>query len=154
MKSISDLFFSFDGRIGRAKFCLGMLILAAVSFALVRAIIELVGVSDVAVKYAALTATLLQFPTYAVCAKRFHDRDKPGWLALIVILPSYLASMHHRIGIADPDDPTPMFVLLNVAVIAAGLWLLIDLGLLKGTQGPNRYGPDPAGRAPADAGLG
>jgi uncharacterized membrane protein YhaH (DUF805 family) len=83
MKSISDLFFSFDERIGRAKFWLGMFILAAVSFALVQAIIELVGVSDVAVS-----------PTYAVCAKRFHDRDKPGWLALIVILPSYLASMH------------------------------------------------------------
>jgi uncharacterized membrane protein YhaH (DUF805 family) len=103
MKSIADLFFLFDGRIGRAKFWLGMLILAAVSFALVRAIIELVSISDVAVKYAALTATLLLFP---------------------------------------------------LAVIAAGLWLLIDLGLLKGTQGPNRYGPDPAGRAHADAGLG
>jgi uncharacterized membrane protein YhaH (DUF805 family) len=100
MKRIADLFFSFDGRIGRAKFWLGMLILAAVSFALVRAIIELVGVSDVAVKYAALTATLLLFPTYAVSAKRFHDRDKPGWLALIVILPSYLASMLQGVRIA------------------------------------------------------
>jgi uncharacterized membrane protein YhaH (DUF805 family) len=37
MKSIAGLFFSFDGRIGRTKFWLGMLMLAAVSFALVQA---------------------------------------------------------------------------------------------------------------------
>jgi uncharacterized membrane protein YhaH (DUF805 family) len=67
MKAITDLFLSFDGRIGRAKFWLGMLVLAALSFVLVQAIVELVGVSDVALKYAALTATLLLLPTYAVC---------------------------------------------------------------------------------------
>jgi uncharacterized membrane protein YhaH (DUF805 family) len=32
---------------------------------------------------------------------------------------------------------------LNYAVIGLSLWLLIDVGFLKGTQGPNRYGPDP-----------
>ncbi|MGE5260712.1 MAG: DUF805 domain-containing protein [Actinomycetota bacterium] len=153
MKAITDLFLSFDGRIGRAKFWLGMLVLAALSFVLVQAIIELVRVSDVALKYAALTATLLLFPTYAVCAKRFHDRGRPGWLALLCILPSYLASMLQGIGIADADNPTPIFVLLNFAVIGAGLWLLVDLGLLRGTQGPNRYGPDAFGRPHADAGL-
>ncbi len=121
MKSIAALLFSFDGRIGRAKFWLGMLVLAAVSFALVRAIIELAGVTDVAVKYAALAATSLLFPTSAVCAKRFHDRDKPGWLALFCLLPSYTASMLQGLGTIDPDDPTPLSVLLNLAVIGVGL---------------------------------
>jgi len=29
--------------------------------------------------------------------------------------------------------------------VIGGLWLLIELGFLKGTAGPNQYGPDPLG---------
>jgi uncharacterized membrane protein YhaH (DUF805 family) len=31
------------------------------------------------------------------------------------------------------------------------LWLVIEIGFLKGTQGPNRYGPDPLAKVHADA---
>ncbi len=46
--------------------------------------------------------------------KRWHDRGKSGWWILINFLPC--------IG---------------------GLWALIECGFLKGTDGPNQYGPDP-----------
>ena len=44
--------------------------------------------------------------------KRFHDRDKPGWWVLIGLVP-----------------------------IIGAIWLLIELGFLKGTPGQNRFGP-------------
>jgi uncharacterized membrane protein YhaH (DUF805 family) len=28
---------------------------------------------------------------------------------------------------------------------AIGIWALIELGILKGTTGPNQHGPDPLG---------
>ena len=33
-----------------------------------------------------------------------------------------------------------------VILIVVTIWLLIELGMLKGTPGPNRFGPDPLSR--------
>jgi uncharacterized membrane protein YhaH (DUF805 family) len=61
---------------------------------------------------------LLLWPALAVSVKRWHDRDKSGW-----------------------------WVLLNLLPVIGWLWALIDNGFLRGTAGPNRYGPDPLARA-------
>ena len=50
----------------------------------------------------------------AVAVKRYHDRNKSGWWVLIVFVP-----------------------------VIGGLWYLIECGFLRGTPGPNTYGPDP-----------
>ena len=55
---------------------------------------------------------LALIPSIIVYIKRFHDRDKSGWWVLIGLIP-----------------------------IIGGIWLLIELGFLKGTPGPNRFGP-------------
>ena len=54
------------------------------------------------------------WPGLAVTAKRWHDRGKSGWWTLIGLVP-----------------------------IVGGLWLLVECGFLKGTDGPNRFGADP-----------
>ena len=48
------------------------------------------------------------------------------------------------VGLAGTDD-APSLISLVVAVpfTVFGLALLVELGLRKGTTGPNRYGPDP-----------
>ena len=51
---------------------------------------------------------------FAVYAKRWHDRDKSGWWTLIILVP-----------------------------FIGGIWLLVECGILEGTKGANRYGPDP-----------
>ncbi len=48
--------------------------------------------------------------------KRWHDRDKSGW-----------------------------FVLINFIPLIGAIWAVIELGFLRGTPGPNRFGPDPLG---------
>ena len=79
--NLSDLFFSLDGRIGRAKFWFGTFVLLAISAAATYAILFLVGVSQAAVAFSAAVAFALAYPYYAVVAKRFQDRGRPGALA-------------------------------------------------------------------------
>jgi uncharacterized membrane protein YhaH (DUF805 family) len=62
--------------------------------------------------FTGIFALLTLIPTIIVYIKRFHDRDKSGWWVLIGLIP-----------------------------IIGVIWLLIELGLLKGTLGPNRFGP-------------
>jgi len=56
----------------------------------------------------------LLFVGIIVQIKRWHDRDKSGW-----------------------------WVLINLIPILGGFWSLVECGFLRGTQGPNRFGPDP-----------
>lgn len=65
----------------------------------------------------ALTTLVLLWPCTAVSVKRWHDRDKSGWWVLVYLVPV--------IGV---------------------LWTLVANGLLRGTVGPNRFGPDLTGQ--------
>jgi len=51
---------------------------------------------------------------FALGAKRWHDRGKSGWWMLIVLIP-----------------------------FVGGIWALVECGFLRGTVGPNQFGPDP-----------
>jgi len=67
-----------------------------------------------------LLVLLLVVPlVLVVWIKRLRDRNRSPWLAILLAVP-----------------------LLNIPVF---LWLLIECGFLRGTVGPNRYGPDPLG---------
>ncbi|HZQ48443.1 MAG TPA: DUF805 domain-containing protein [Verrucomicrobiae bacterium] len=62
--------------------------------------------------------SVLMFPVLLmgiiVQIKRWHDLDKSGW-----------------------------WVLINLVPILGGLWSLIQCGIMRGTNGENRFGPDP-----------
>jgi uncharacterized membrane protein YhaH (DUF805 family) len=54
----------------------------------------------------------------------------------------------------------PLNTITIIAIIAACVllvWLVIEIGFLRGTRGPNRFGPDPLadsqGQTPSDARL-
>jgi uncharacterized membrane protein YhaH (DUF805 family) len=151
---LSSLFLSLDGRINRAKFWLGMVVLAVISFAATYMIVLLVGVSQGAIALSAAVAFALAYPSYAVMAKRFQDRDKPGFLTLLLLIPSYGANLLYTFGVFDLDQPSASAKATDAIVAVVFLWFLVELGFLRGTQGPNRYGPDPLGREQSDASLG
>ena len=78
--------------------------------------------------FAAVEA-LLSLACLWLGVRRFHDQDRPGWLALV---------------------PTAVWMLTLVLPIPLELALLVALGYLVAlflppTRGPNRYGPDPRG---------
>jgi len=92
---------------------------------------------------------------FAVGAKRLHDRDRSGWWLVLPTLTLLLAIVWLIFGLAEPEaERVKWFVFAGVAgVVGAGLgiWLLIELGFLKGTPGPNRFGPDPVQEMQGDA---
>lgn len=111
------LFTSFDGRINRAKFWAGVGVLFVVI--IVAMILDnLLGLNfSPEIPYGwlyALAALACLYPAFALYAKRWHDRDKSGWWTLIILVP-----------------------------FIGGIWFLIECGILEGTRGANRFGPDP-----------
>jgi uncharacterized membrane protein YhaH (DUF805 family) len=86
-------------------------------------------------------ATLV--PNLAVAVRRLHDIDRTGWWILMPLVPYLLGAVMAGIGVA-----TGNFALLGGAglVMVVGFVLAIVLlvfNCLPGTQGPNRFGPDP-----------
>ena len=127
--SMTQFLFSFEGRISRSaywlKWTLPYLVIAIVLGAVG---MMLAGPTDaygmplnppstastIVNAISALFSLAALWPSLAVAAKRWHDRDKSGWWTLIVFVP-----------------------------IIGALWMLVECGFLKGTTGSNRFGNDP-----------
>jgi uncharacterized membrane protein YhaH (DUF805 family) len=138
------IFASLDGRINRAKWWAGMVILLAVSLALGLVIEIIFGSGFFGTFLATLVALALFFPSYAVCAKRFQDRDRPGKTALYGLVPLLIAGLFQTWGLAGtPQEPNGLGWICTLVNLGVGLWFLIDLGILRGTPGQNHFGGDP-----------
>lgn len=118
-----ELFLSLDGRIGRGKFWLGLLgvMVAAIVLSFLLGMIGLMSVDETGMPAGAgywigvlILMAVTIWPSICIYGKRFHDRDKSAWWVLIGVVP-----------------------------IVGGIWLLVECGLLQGTEGPNRFGEDP-----------
>ncbi|MDP1633928.1 MAG: DUF805 domain-containing protein [Gallionellaceae bacterium] len=82
---ISQLFFSFAGRITRQSYWLSTLALSAVI--LVPAFFYFGIGTETAESYVDVASLVLFWPLLAVQAKRWHDRDKAAWWILIALIP-------------------------------------------------------------------
>ena len=141
------LLFTFDGRVNRGKYWLVVLVLfllyiaAGIVFGIFYSLAgETVGmVLGGLVVLAALIVGL--WGGVAIGIKRLHDREKSGWwLLLFWFLPAILSGAGSALG--------GIGMVLSLASLAISIWAIVELGCLKGTTGPNMYGPDPL---PAEA---
>lgn len=137
------LFFSFSGRVNRAKYWGTSLLLF-----LIMAIPLIVAVNtDSNAAWILLIVVFLGvlYSGLAVAAKRLHDRDKSAWwLLLFYIAPGLVQSFGDA-----ADGAGFIFYLISFGI---SLWAFIELGCLRGTVGPNRFGPDPLGATVGQAG--
>lgn len=107
---------SFKGRISRSQYWLQF----TLPYILILCLATFIDVAMAGGKhqtvglFTVLVWLLSIWPSFAVAAKRCHDHDRSGWWLLISLIP-----------------------------IVGPLWLLIELGFLRGTIGANRFGPDP-----------
>ena len=74
---------------------------------------EMSGMSGMAAAILVLLGLAIIVPAMAVQVRRFHDQDRSGWLVLLNLIP-YL-----------------------------GGFIVLIMMCLEGTNGANRYGPDP-----------
>jgi len=137
---------STQGRIPRGEWWLGLLVLVIVGVVLAGVVYLAFGATTIGIIATLILQILLLYPSYALSAKRFQDRNKPGGLALIGIGLGIVQTVARLAGLSDPYVPTVVDYVLGLALLIVGIWYLIELGILRGTVGPNRYGPDPLER--------
>jgi uncharacterized membrane protein YhaH (DUF805 family) len=99
--------------------------------------------------------------SFALCAKRLHDRDRTGWWLVVQAVAILVAIIPLVVALTlQEEQRQPWYIasaVVGAAVFAFTLWLFVEIGILRGTKGPNGYGPDPLGDAssqtPSDAKL-
>jgi len=122
---MQSLLFSFQGRINRANFWLvhvAMWVVMIVVFGVLVGGAAMSADPEAALRslgmvpglILAVVNVLVFWIGLAVGVKRWHDRNKSGWWILIGLVP-----------------------------VIGPIWYLIECGFLRGTIGPNTYGPDP-----------
>jgi uncharacterized membrane protein YhaH (DUF805 family) len=148
------LMFGFKGRITRAQFWLAALIwlLAFPGAQLfaggVMAVLQLKPSYGLIIPLvsAVLIPTLVSM--VAVGTKRLHDRDKRGWWVLLFLFGPYVfAPLFAPLPLLLlSEDPSGMELLawLLVTVGPFAIWGVVELGVMAGTPGPNRFGDPPS----------
>ena len=120
-----ELFFSSAGRLARGPFIVAALVLIAVA-----ALYESLMGPTLHWLTGWLMYPLLIFCAACILSKRLHDRGRNGWIAALVIL-ALIAVWSAPSGFFD----FPFWLVL--------IWAIVELGVLSGEQGANRYGPNP-----------
>ncbi|MBR0869777.1 DUF805 domain-containing protein [Bradyrhizobium tropiciagri] len=163
--------FRFNGRINRAKFWLGGLIIVCWMVFLAALLIALglgggkgtsfgFNVEDIfraldPDTYKSLTAG--QIPTLlvkaggtalftwvylAISIKRLHDRDRSAWWMIpFFVVPGLINQFADRL-----PESVYAYSIAGAIAIALYIWAFIELACLSGTRHPNLYGPNPLGK--------
>jgi uncharacterized membrane protein YhaH (DUF805 family) len=94
---------------------------------------------DLRIGLIALAVAAFLLTVIVVAIKRLHDRNKSGWwLTLLFGVPILLNAGAYSVV---SDEP----LYLTVPALLINLWVLVELGFLRGSRGPNRFGEDPIG---------
>ena len=144
------LFTSLEGRINRKPYWIGTLILVLINVVLTVALGALlvfgIGMDPAAAGDAlSLLLTLIMFAlSVPIVVKRLHDRNKSAHHAWLLYGPAILFITADAAGMTDiATKPHALVYVLAVATVSTAVWFFIELGFLRGSAGPNRYGPDP-----------
>jgi len=151
------LYTSFEGRINRKPYWIGLIVLIIVmmviifgaSFLLIGSIVEPTFQTRLVTF---VLQILFLYPSTALMVKRLHDRNRPSYWAAFILVPMVLKSLTDLMGMTgDPLNQNALDYLLNIIVFVVSIWFFIELGCLRGTVGSNQYGPDPLGAIPVPA---
>jgi uncharacterized membrane protein YhaH (DUF805 family) len=137
-----SLFTSVDGRIPRQTFWLGIVAITVIGLPTIGLAAFLGGGTA-----GAIANLFFLWCGFALSAKRAQDRGRhylfiATYFGLLALLTNVSASQTKMMG-RMAAEPSPLLIVLSLLFIAYVIFLFIELGLRRGTIGPNRYGPDP-----------
>ena|SRR5579872_2855549 len=139
--------FGFSGRIGRAEYWRVLLFIAALLL-LLTIIVALIAVGvgflrrargpiDFSMELTITTLLAALMFGAPLSIGRLHDRNKSGWwLIVFALLPILLG------WLGDWVSDELEFLLSLPRLLLIG-WAFVELACLRGTVGPNRFGPEP-----------
>ena len=152
LTNLIDLLTRPEGRISRAPYWIGWLIILSVEIA-VRLGLDIPFASSPADALSVralsfLIDVILLYPSIIVMVKRLHDRNRSGWVIGWLIVPSAVLMLTNLLGMSgDPEHMGAVESLLLIATSVIWLAFMIELGFRPGTPGDNHYGPDTLKRA-------
>ena len=136
-------YLSFQGRANRKRYWLtslsifGLLFVSAL-FTAALSVLPLLGLVVIPIWLVLFVAST------ANGARRLHDRGKSAWwlllfyaVPMLLTLPAELASYSDNAGFKGAA------AFLALIGLPFSIWAFVELGCLKGTAGPNKYGDDP-----------
>jgi uncharacterized membrane protein YhaH (DUF805 family) len=139
------LLFSFRGRVNRARYLVVQL--ALLTFWLV-----LWPKFHFSSQWEALqwvVAIPMIWINAAITVKRLHDLNRSGWWAVAILIVNRLSYIYYGLffglyfGVDISTARELLLVMLAVALSLLQTWIVIELFFMMGTDGPNRFGPDP-----------
>jgi uncharacterized membrane protein YhaH (DUF805 family) len=136
-------YLSFQGRANRKRYWLtslsifGLLFVSAL-FTAALSVLPLLGLVVISIWLVLFVAST------ANGARRLHDRGKSAWwlllfyaVPMLLTIPAELASYSDDVGFKAAA------AFLALIGLPFSIWAFVELGCLKGTAGPNKYGDDP-----------
>jgi uncharacterized membrane protein YhaH (DUF805 family) len=158
MNNLVGNFTGMDGRINRQAWWIGVVVLIVAAIVLNFILGAIMGggmpsieqLMDPAVMAAyaqkqgwisLIIGLITAYPYIALSVKRRHDRDNNGYDAIGLIVFSLLWSLVQALGFVGSTNP--VYMIVSVVFLIYAIYILVQLGFLKGTAGPNSYGPDP-----------
>jgi uncharacterized membrane protein YhaH (DUF805 family) len=165
--NLKDKLFSFEGRLRRRDYWLISLVMG-VSVFLVSDVLRLIlfgpaysiftagfgsfgaWAQEPGIAWLAEGASLATlWPSFALSAKRAHDRGRSARLVigllLLAMVYSAITTLAPPTWFASPLTMTIAYGAAGLVMMAAMIYLLVVVGFLDGTPGPNRFGPSPKG---------
>ncbi|MDR6627046.1 MULTISPECIES: DUF805 domain-containing protein [Caulobacter] len=121
----AELFLSSNGRLARTPFLIAAAVLLGVAV-----LYEAIAGYTLHWLTGWVVYPALLFSGACVLSKRLHDRGRSGWWALLILVAF----------IAVWPQPEHFLDFMFCLVIA---WAVVELGVMGGEQGANRYGPNP-----------
>jgi uncharacterized membrane protein YhaH (DUF805 family) len=138
------LLFSFRGRIGRAQWWLGCLLVFLVDMPAF--CLQQLSAWDLYKEYfipLTILTLVTAYVSFSVDAKRFHDRGRGAGWALFGTVLILLDIVQLCLWYLDIDRNAEYEYGLFGAELAMATWFIIYLGCIRGDSGPNQYGEDP-----------
>jgi len=165
---LKDLLFGFEGRIRRRDWWIWSIVTGVVYLVVYDLSAALIGLDAYMITRGGQNAVLgnpvlplthslvltlaFLWPQTALAAKRAHDRADSAWLAVIATIASSALSYWPFETYAlsgSALDNGDLFggagLISGLIILAVSLYLLVVLGFLDGTRGPNRFGRSPKG---------
>ena len=91
-----------------------------------------------------LVTIIILAASIPLVVKRLKDRNKSPHYAWLLYGPAIISTIGEKAGFTGtPTEPNALGYALALLSFVIGIWFFIELGFLRGTAGPNGYGPDP-----------
>lgn len=157
MDNLKQLYTTTEGRISRKQWWLGVIILAVANIIVQAVIASALGLwanPQGAAWLSLILFLVVGYPLYCLYLKRRHDKDNSGLDSVIYLALLVVTLLLQALGLAfDPAtmQPSMLYSIVGLVMLIYSIYILVVMGFLRGTPGPNQYGPDPLGGTAATA---